>query len=406
MKKILLSCVVAGSLVASSLPNFEIAPMVGSITSSDDTNLKSRLTYGGSFNSKVAEDWMLNVIFARMENRAYKDGANKTDMNMFMLNPEFYIKNDGKLMPYITAGIGFQNVKNEMYSNEDDTIYNYGVGLRYILSPRIHAKFDAKHLITDESTDSFMYTAGLAINFDEPVKEPVELDSDADGILDKNDKCPNTPKGVEVNADGCPIDSDGDGVVDYKDKCPDTPAGVAVDANGCAIDSDGDGVADYLDKCPNTPAGVAVDVNGCPLDSDNDGVLDYLDKCPNTPSGFKVDKDGCKVSFLFKVNFEYNSDVLTSDSLGSINEFKVFLNDNTGYNAEVQGHTDSKGRDTYNQKLSEKRASAVQAKLIELGIDKDRLSAKGYGESEPVADNATDEGRATNRRVEAKLIVK
>ena len=406
MKKVLLSCVVAGSLVASNLPNFEIAPMVGSVTSSEDTNLKSRLTYGGSFNSKVAEDWMLNVIFSRMENRAYKDNANKTDMNMFMLNPEFYIKNDGKLMPYLTAGIGFQNVKNEMYSNEDDTIYNYGVGLRYILSPRVHAKFDAKHLITDESSDSFMYTAGLAINFDEPAKAPVELDSDGDGVLDKNDKCPNTPKGVSVDANGCPVDTDGDGVVDYKDKCPDTPAGVAVDANGCAIDSDNDGVADYLDKCPSTPAGVTVDSNGCPVDSDNDGIVDYLDKCPNTPSGFKVDNDGCKISFLFKVNFEYNSDVLTSDSLGSINEFKSFLNENTGYNAEVQGHTDSKGRDAYNQKLSEKRAKAVQAKLIELGIDKDRLSAKGYGEAQPIADNATDEGRATNRRVEAKLIVK
>ena len=406
MKKVLLSCVVAGSLVASNLPNFEITPMVGSVTSSEDTNLKSRLTYGASFNSKVAEDWMLNVIYSRMENRAYKDGVNKTDINMFMLNPEFYLKNDGNLMPYITAGIGFQNVKNEMYSNEDETIYNYGVGLRYILSPRIHAKFDAKHLITDNSSDSFMYTAGLAINFDEPKVEPKELDSDGDGVLDKNDKCPNTPKGVEVDADGCPLDSDNDGVVDYKDKCLDTPAGVSVDVNGCAIDSDGDGVADYLDKCPSTPAGVSVDTNGCPLDSDNDGVVDYLDKCPNTPSGFRVDNDGCKVSFLFNVNFEYNSDVLTDNSMSSINEFKAFLNENTGYNAEIQGHTDSKGRDAYNQSLSEKRANAVQAKLIEHGIDKDRLSAKGYGESQPVADNATDEGRSENRRVEAKLIVK
>jgi OOP family OmpA-OmpF porin len=394
MKRVLLSCVVAGSLVASNLPNFEIAPMVGSVTSSSDTNLKSKSTYGASLNSKVAESWMLNVIYARMENRAYKDGINNTDMNMFMLNPEYYIKNDGKLMPYITAGVGFQNVTNEFYSNEDDTIYNYGVGLRYILSPRVHAKFDAKHLITDESSDSFMYSAGLAINFDEPVKEVVELDSDGDGVLDKNDNCPNTPKGVEVDASGCPIDSDGDGVVDYLDKCPDTPAGISVNASGCPIDSDGDGVADYLDKCPDTPAGVSVDADGCPLDSDGDGVLDYLDKCPNTPKGFRVDSDGCKVSFMFKVNFEYNSDVLTESSMSSINEFKTFLNENIGYNAEIEGHTDSKGKDSYNQRLSEKRANAVLNKLIELGIDRNRLTSKGYGESNPIADNSTDEGRA------------
>ena len=406
MKKVLLSCVVAGSLVASNLPNFEITPMVGSVTSSSDTNLKSKLTYGASVNSKVAEDWMLNVIYSRMENRAYKDGINTTDMNMFMLNPEFYIKNDGKLMPYITAGVGFQSVKNEMYSNKDETVYNYGVGLRYILSPRVHAKFDAKHLITDNSSDTFMYTAGLAINFDEPIKVPKEVDSDGDGVLDKSDNCPNTPKGVEVDASGCPIDSDGDGVVDYLDKCPDTPAGVSVNESGCPIDSDGDGVADYLDKCPNTPAGAGVDANGCPLDSDGDGVADYLDKCPNTPKGFRVDKDGCKVSFMFNVNFEFNSDKLTTNSLGSIKEFKTFLSENTGYNAEIQGHTDSKGKDSYNQSLSEKRAKAVSTKLIELGINKNRLTSKGYGETQPVADNATDEGRAKNRRVEGKLIVK
>ena len=89
------------------------------------------------------------------------------------------------------------------------------------------------------------------------------------------------------------LDSDKDGVPDYLDKCPDTPAGVAVDAQGCPLDSDKDGVPDYLDKCPGTPLGVKVDKVGCPLDSDGDGVPDYLDKCPDTPTGVKVDQNGC-----------------------------------------------------------------------------------------------------------------
>ncbi|MBI3789554.1 MAG: OmpA family protein [Gemmatimonadetes bacterium] len=120
-------------------------------------------------------------------------------------------------------------------------------------------------------------------------------DTDKDGVSDKNDKCPNTPAGVKVDATGCPIDTDKDGVADYLDKCPNTPAGARVDSNGCPVDSDGDGVADYMDKCPNTPRGAKVDAAGCPVDTDKDGVADYMDKCPNTPAGVKVDAAGCPV---------------------------------------------------------------------------------------------------------------
>ncbi len=120
-------------------------------------------------------------------------------------------------------------------------------------------------------------------------------DADADGVTDNLDRCPGTPAGDRVDANGCslPKDADGDGVVDADDKCPNTPAGTAVDATGCPKDTDGDGVVDANDKCPNTPAGTAVDANGCPKDTDGDGVLDGADKCPNTPAGTRVDSFGC-----------------------------------------------------------------------------------------------------------------
>jgi outer membrane protein OmpA-like peptidoglycan-associated protein len=122
------------------------------------------------------------------------------------------------------------------------------------------------------------------------------VDSDHDGVPDYLDRCANTPAGVQVDANGCPVDADGDGVPDYLDKCPSTPRGAPVDANGCPKDSDGDGVADYLDKCPSTPPNARpVDANGCPVDSDHDGVADYLDKCPNTAPGTQVDATGCPV---------------------------------------------------------------------------------------------------------------
>ena len=124
-------------------------------------------------------------------------------------------------------------------------------------------------------------------------------DKDKDGVWDKIDMCPDTPRGVEVDSVGCPLDEDHDGVPDYLDHCPGTPAEAIghVDSVGCALDTDGDGVEDYKDQCPDTPeeARGQVDSLGCPLDSDSDGVADYLDECPDTPAEAigKVNANGC-----------------------------------------------------------------------------------------------------------------
>ena len=124
------------------------------------------------------------------------------------------------------------------------------------------------------------------------VLNPTVSDSDGDNVEDSKDKCPNTPAGASVNADGCP-DSDGDGVYDDVDMCDDTPLGATVNANGCP-DTDGDGVFFDVDQCPNTPAGTPVDETGCPLpDADGDGVADADDHCPDTPAGADVNDHGC-----------------------------------------------------------------------------------------------------------------
>src|SRR5437899_1446970 len=125
------------------------------------------------------------------------------------------------------------------------------------------------------------------------------MDSDGDGVYDGIDQCPNTPTGASVDAKGCPIDSDGDGASGGLDTCPDTPAGAVVDATGCSLDGDKDGVPDGLDKCPNTPPGTGVDAVGCPVakDSDGDGVDDGRDKCPGTAPGTRVDAFGCPILF-------------------------------------------------------------------------------------------------------------
>ena len=270
------------------------------------------------------------------------------------------------------------------------------------------------------------------------------LDTDKDGVPDYLDKCPDTPQGVAVDSVGCPLDTDGDGVPDYLDKCPDTPKAAKgmVDKNGCLLDSDGDGVPDYLDLCNNTPAEARayVDKNGCLKDTDGDGVPDYLDKCPDTPieARGKVDEHGCprdtdgdgipdyldncptipgvasnhgcpeikkEVRTLFQralqgIQFETGRSTILKKSDIILNQIAKSLINNPTYLIEVQGHTDNVGKSEANMKLSEARANAVRQYLIAKGVEEKRITAKGYGDTRPIASNKTVSGRAKNRRVE------
>ena len=236
--------------------------------------------------------------------------------------------------------------------------------------------------------------------------KPMPVDSDKDGVTDDKDKCPTTPAGRKVDANGCELDGDKDGVVDALDKCPTTPAGRKVDANGCELDGDKDGVVDALDKCPTTPAGRKVNAEGCELDTDGDGLVDGVDACPTV---FAKTADGCplppppappKKLTLDGVNFDNDKATLRPDAAAILDQAAATLKEWGDAKVEVAGHTDSRSADDYNLKLSQRRAEAVRAYLIGKGVAADRLTAMGYGETQPVADNETEEGRFKNRRVE------
>ncbi|MBF0124807.1 MAG: OmpA family protein [Magnetococcales bacterium] len=206
-------------------------------------------------------------------------------------------------------------------------------------------------------------------------------------------------------------DSDGDGVSDSRDKCPDTPKGVKVDSDGCPLDSDGDGVTDDKDQCPNTPKGTKVDSVGCPIasrsvattdsDTDGDGVLDSRDQCPGTPRGAVVDERGCWT--LKNLHFDTNKAVIKSGSFAMLDQVVAILKKNPNLDVEVQGHTDNRAGRALNKKLSEKRAAAVVKYLTKKGVAANRLRSAGYAFDRPVADNTTADGRARNRRVELHL---
>lgn len=185
------------------------------------------------------------------------------------------------------------------------------------------------------------------------------------------------------------------------------------------VDTDADGVPDSADKCGSTPAGVQVDANGCPLDDDGDGVPNYLDKCPTTAEGVVVTDEGCAktlteaISLELKVQFDSGKAIVKDEYKAEIEKAAAVMKQYPSAYMEIQGHTDSSGRAAANNALSQQRADAVRAVLVnEMGVNGANITAKGYGSSQPVADNKTVEGRAQNRRViavvtgEAKKVIR
>lgn len=144
-------------------------------------------------------------------------------------------------------------------------------------------------------------------------------------------------------------------------------------------------------------------------DSDNDGVCDNVDKCPDTPANTTVDADGCPavaevVRVELDVKFDFDKAQVKEESYGDIKNLADFMNQYPQTATTVEGHTDSVGTDAYNQKLSERRANAVRDVLVnQYSVGAERVNSVGYGESRPVADNASEAGRAVNRRVEAEV---
>jgi outer membrane protein OmpA-like peptidoglycan-associated protein len=367
--------------------------------------------------------------------------TNDLDMANAFLNLRFKLSNETKkFRPYLYAGPGFLADNSESGIN-----FDLGIGGKYYVGTNTALYLDAGYINglerapSQPSQDNF-WKATVGVEFDFG-KTP---DADMDGVSDKKDKCPNTPTGVAVDANGCPIDSDGDGVADYIDDCP-TEAGLTslkgcpdkdkdgvadkddacpdvagvASLKGCP-DADGDGIADKDDKCPNSPKGVKVDAKGCPIDTDGDGVYDSEDKCP-TEAGPK-NNGGCPVKEpevkkeitadqiiiqnikATPVHFVSGKSYLTDYSKGILNKLIKILNDDKANMVNMFGYADSQGTDEYNMKLSQTRIESVIEYLTSKGIAANRIiHQKAFGEANPVASNDTEEGRLKNRRVEFEI---
>jgi OOP family OmpA-OmpF porin len=234
-------------------------------------------------------------------------------------------------------------------------------------------------------------------------------DEDQDGVFDGLDQCGHTARGATVDTAGCPRDSDGDGILDGLDMCPDTDQRALVNEDGCPFDTDGDGFLDGIDQCPDTPMGVLVDDKGCRIDSDGDGVPDGIDRCPDTSLDDRPDESGCSAVqrgqfVLPAIRFGLGSSAIRPGSSTALDEVARILKQNPDLVVEIEGHTDNEGPAKVNRAISLQRAEEVKAYLVSQGVPTSRLTTKGYGEVHPIASNRDAKGRAENRRIEFKVL--
>lgn len=314
--------------------------------------------FTGRFGKALNDNW--NVELAAQALDIDGDSAKGgTDFDQFSgaVNALWVFNRGGVFQPYLLGGLGMADSKFAGRSSDKNAFFDLGAGA---IVPLADGKFRLRG-------------------------EVVRRDEDADG----------SPVDYILNI--------GFGVPFGKKAAPVVAAAAVVAA---PVDSDGDGVTDDMDQCPGTPAGAIVDARGCELDSDGDGVVDRLDECPGTPAGVEVDAVGCPIVVVISldgVNFRTNSADLLDGADAVLSEQAATLVENAGITIEVAGHTDSDGDAGYNQQLSQRRAEAVRDYLIAKGVSAERISATGYGEAEPIASNATREGKAMNRRVELRV---
>jgi OOP family OmpA-OmpF porin len=339
-------------------------------------------------------DYAISLAGSFLEFPDGKGGTLGNGKKQLLLENDFAIrarllKSPALFNPYVQAGIGWSQ-----YNNQYGLYAPAGAGVQVNFTPDIFLLINTQYRIPVTSLQHrhFFHSIGIAGTITrkktvpvqpQPMPLPVakiaiQRDADGDGIIDSLDACPQVP-GV-ASFKGCPVpDRDGDGIYDAEDLCPDVKG--IIEYRGCPMpDKDMDGIADSLDKCPEL-AGSAV----------NGG-------CPETAALKKIFNWAAQNVF-----FENDSYRLLPRSFPALDSVTNLLRKYPIIQLTIEGHTDNTGGVQYNQTLSEKRAGAILQYLLNAGIDTNRLKAIGFGQQQPVADNATAEGRAANRRVVLQL---
>jgi outer membrane protein OmpA-like peptidoglycan-associated protein len=401
---------------------------------------KANTTVGFSFYNNFSEHFAFSTDFGVGNGYISRNNATASDFqkgwSSSLRGDLYYNFADSRLsaQPFLFTGLqGNLRKGNAFFSMP------IGLGARYMVMNNggmIIAQVGYGLGLTQRMRNNITYSWGVYLDLKRKKNgsaytDDAMNDTDKDGIIDSQDKCPNEFGLVSNN--GCPInDKDNDGVADEKDKCPNEFG--SVDNNGCPIiDRDKDGVGDLFDKCPELPGPVSND--GCPLsDRDKDGIDDKNDKCPDlagTPQNMgcpltdpnakqpvQVNNDPIWIadgnhfksitgdSLKYVIYFEFDRYKLTKESVTLLDEVNKYLRNNLNWECSMEGHSDLEGDLDYNLKLSIKRAKMAKQQLMNYGIRSNKISTNGFGKTRPVVSTFQEDLGWMNRRVEAILVRK
>ena len=400
---------------ANKAETLTFTPVIGAYLFDGRQHLEANEMYGARVGYNFTKALSIEALFDYSHNNESTHPAIKPGISMYRYGGDvlYHFTPDSMFVPYVAAGFAGVNFDGNSDGTSDKGYkqtkgaFDYGVGAKLFVSDNVAIRGDVRHIIYkyDRTYNNYESTVGVYFAFGAPAPVAKAIEPE--------------PAPIIINVEAAPAPAP---VAAPVLKCPNTPAGVPVDKDGCPLDSDNDGVADYLDKCPNTPAGVSVGADGCPLDTDGDGVPDYLDKCPNTAPGVKVGTDGCALIIVsvekkaaaakrycskpavLAINFDFDKTDIKPryhDELKTLGDFLTYFPNSNG---EIAGHADSVGTKAYNVKLSQRRADSVKQYVVDkFGIDASRITTKSYGESKPISSNKTKAGRAKNRRIVANF---
>jgi OOP family OmpA-OmpF porin len=381
---------------------WSISPVIGGYLFEADEYLKHKPVYGARLGYNLTSRFALEGAFDYLRTES-KLAPVDVDGYLYRLEGLWHLRPDAKVVPYLAAGLGVIKLDPESGNFDEDFLLDYGIGAKWALNRAIGLRADVRHIMAQHNSPTYNnleYTLGLVFSWGGAKATP--MSAAAEPPPPQPAAAPPPPAPVPLP----PVDEDRDGVVDSQDRCPGTPSGIPVGADGCPADRDQDGVPDSDDRCPATAPGTPVDSQGCPLDGDKDGVADAVDRCPDTPPGESVDETGClpppaeeKVSIELAIAFDTNKAEIKPQYQSEVQRVAEFMKTAPKTTGEVEGHTDNVGSEKANVALSQRRADAVRDALIKLGVEASRLTAKGYGPSNPIADNKTADGRRKNRRV-------
>lgn len=336
--------------------DYEITPVIGYNIAEGNINIKDQVLVGAEFqyngfNAIASPE--LSVLYT---NADYENGyTGSTNIYRVALNAVHEHDEIFGMIPIGKFGVGYESLSTSKSQNDNSPFVNIGVGAKVPFTDALALKLEAVHMIKHNDG---RYDSNLAL------------------LAGLNYAFGGTPAKAAPVAAVAPVEEE---VAPVKEAVPVEEEAVPVQET----------------------AAVAVVVDG---DDDNDGVLNSVDKCPNTPKEVtKVDAEGCIQEVNLHINFENASYSVDEQSHANIQRFVDFLKATPHYSAEIVGHTDSVGRESSNQKLSQNRANTVKDMIVQRGVSADRVSATGMGEANPIETNETAEGRAQNRRIEAKL---